>query len=76
MSTSETIQEIVDQETVDGWKDVGLDYLEKRLRTTVVMVRDYPHSRFYNVWLHSKELLTKEIERRKAVRGGRENVQV
>lgn len=57
----------VDQAIVDGWKDVGIDYLEKRLRTSTVTIRDYPYSRFHAEWKHVADLLRAEIKARQTV---------
>lgn len=64
--TSKLLLDAVDQGLIDSWKYDELDYLEKKLRTYDVKIRDYPYATFYQEWVHVAGLLRRELARRKA----------
>lgn len=66
MKTAQLLLDAVAEGLLDGWKYVGIDYLEQKLRTYDVMIKDYPQSHFYNEWVYVAEILRPEISRRKA----------
>jgi hypothetical protein len=69
MRTAQLLLDAVAEGLLQEWKDVGLDYLEKKLRTYDVLIRDYPYATFHSEWVYVAGIVKQEIARRRAEKG-------